>query len=183
VTASILVSQYLEELRTAARIAPVLDLACGTGRNGLFLVENDIPVVFADIRQDALDQVRESLDQKPPAAQQGSELWRVDFEESGSKALGAKSYGAILVFRYLHRPLMAAIERAVIPGGLIIYETFTVEQPKFGRPTNPDFLLEPGELPRHFPGWNILHEFEGEAHNINTGNTQAIAQMVARKPG
>jgi len=164
-------------------MAPVLDLACGTGRNGLLLVEHNIPVVFADIRQDALDQVRESLAKNRLAGQQTSELWQVDFEAPDSSALEEESYGAILVFRYLHRPLMAALERAVVPGGLVIYETFTVEQPKFGRPTNPDFLLEADELPRHFSEWDILHQFEGEALNVNTEKTQAIAQLVARKPG
>jgi hypothetical protein len=77
---------------------------------------------------------------------------------------------------------MAAIKDSVQPGGLVVYETFTVDQPRFGRPSNPNFLLRPGELENTFYNWEILHSFEGVAISASSGQEQAIAQVVARKP-
>ena len=136
-------------------------------------------MVFADIRPEALTEIDAALD-----AGSGSTagLWRGDLESGSEDPLAGERFGAVLVFRYLHRPLMPAIARAVLPGGLVVYETFTVDQPRFGRPTNPDYLLQHGELPCHFDGWQLLHTFEGEVRNPNTGHNQAIAQLVARNP-
>ena len=77
---------------------------------------------------------------------------------------------------------MSAIKRSVQPGGLVIYETFTVDQPRFGRPSNANFLLQPGELEETFKGWEILHSFEGLSISELSGQQQAIAQIVARRP-
>ena len=70
-------------------------------------------------------------------------------------------FSAIIVFRYLHRPLFRALRNAVTPGGLVIYETFTTANREFGRPRSKDFLLLPGELKSLFQDWEIIHEFEG----------------------
>ena len=179
-----LIRQYLEPLRLASALGRVLDLACGSGRNGLFLAARGIPVTFADIRRDALDQVATALEQSDSGvAPATGSLWQVDFEQGSPDPLRGRRFGAVLVFRYLHRPLMEAIARAILPGGLVVYETFTIEQPRFGRPRNPDFLLRSGELPGYFPGWEELHRFEGEVRDPASGKQQAIAQFVARKPG
>ena len=87
-----------------------------------------------------------------------------------------------MAFRYLHRPLMPAIRQSLLPGGILLYETFTVDQPAFGRPKNPDYLLRHGELQAYFGDWNILHYFEGVRGKPETGDQQAIAQIVAQKP-
>jgi hypothetical protein len=87
-------------------------------------------------------------------------------------------YKGILVFRYLHRPLIPCINKALIKGGILIYETFTIEQPKFGKPHNPEFLLNPGELLEWFKDWEIIHHFEG----IKEDPKRAVAQIVCRKP-
>lgn len=175
--ASTLVKQTLPDIREAGLSGPVLDLACGKGRNGLYLVTQGQHVVFADRQQALLDKLATDLKTNPLA-----DYWCVDFEAHGRNPLEGLSFCAILVFRYLHRPLLPAIKRAVRPGGLIIYETFTVDQPRFGRPTNPDFLLRAGELKDCFQGWQILHEFEGPSTSESSGQQQAIAQIVARRP-
>lgn len=177
-SAAQLVTDHLELLRRAATLGPVLDLACGSGRNGLYLAQQGIPVVFADIRAQALDEVAAALGDASAAR-----LWQVDFEQGGTNPLAGEQFGAILVFRYLHRPLMPAIANAVAPGGLVVYETFTVEQARHGRPRNPDYLLRHEELPESFRGWQLLHYFEGEVRDRDTGNIQALARLVARKPG
>jgi tellurite methyltransferase len=179
-----LLAQYLDLLAQASTRAPVLDLACGRGRNGLFLVENRVPVIFADADEQALGSVREALDADPIARQEASaRLWQVDLELPGSQPFGDRMFGAILVYRYLHRPLFDAIKRATCPGGVVIYETFTVDQPQFGRPTNPDYLLRHGELSGVFETWDILHSFEGVIDSRQSGTSpQAVARIVARKP-
>jgi hypothetical protein len=84
----------------------------------------------------------------------------------------------VLGFCYLHRPLFPLFKEAVIPGGLVVYETFTTGQRQFGRPNNPDFLLQPGELAALFDDWEIIFQFEGVAKDPD----RCIAQVVARKP-
>jgi tellurite methyltransferase len=164
-------------LQATGNNGPVLDLACGSGRNGIHLVSQGQSVVFADRQQAKLDEIARHL--------QGNELatfWAVDLEHPERNPLTGRSFASILVFRYLHRPLMAAIKESVQPGGLVVYETFTVDQPRFGRPSNPEFLLRPEELEETFYSWEIIHSFEGVAICETSGREQAIAQIVARKP-
>lgn len=181
---STLLNNYLSELENlnATSVQPILDLACGSGRNGLYLVDNNIPVTFADIKPEALGQVQQSLSYLEPRKQQLANCWQVDFEQGQLASLAGKSFAAIMVFRYLHRPLFEQLKAAVKPGGIVIYETFTEQQAQFGRPKNPDFLLKAGELREVFSGWKIIHSFEGVIPSANTEGKQAIAQIVAVKP-
>ena len=103
----------------------------------------------------------------------------MDLEEGEENPLPEETYTGIMVFRYLHRPLMPNIKKALQGGGILLYETFTVDQPRFGRPHNPDFLLKPGELLSWFGDWDIIHHFEG----IKEKPKRAIAQLVCRKKG
>ena len=82
-----------------------------------------------------------------------------------------------MIFRYLHRPLISCIKKALKKGGVLIYETYTVWQPQFGKPNNPDFLLKPEELRNWFIDWEIIYYFEG----IKENPKRAIAQIVCRK--
>jgi SAM-dependent methyltransferase len=152
---------------------PVLDLACGEGRNGVYLAQKGFKVVCCDISPQNLREAK-NLAQRNGT---GIEVWQVDLEKEGSNPLPRDNYGAILVFRYLHRPLMGGIKKALKNGGLLVYETFTVEQPKFGKPRNPNFLLNPGELLQTFEDWEVIHYFEG----IKENPTRAVAQIVCRK--
>lgn len=96
--------------------------------------------------------------------------------EAGAVDLGDGRFDVIVVTHYLHRPLMAALVRALAPGGLLIYETFTTAQAARGRPTNPAYLLEPGELRRLVAPLDILASREGEAEG------RMVASVVARRP-
>ena len=174
-------SQYIKQLKSLStdKQATVLDLACGSGRNGLYLIENNIPVTFADVNSAAIEQVQQLASMANNTQQ--ADFWSIDFEQEGISPLAGKYFAAILVFRYLHRPLFEQIKQAILPNGIIIYETFTTAQAQFGRPKNPDFLLNPGELVDIFSDWKILHRFEGVIELAN-GSKQAIAQIVAIKP-
>ena len=66
--------------------------------------------------------------------------------ENGAVAVRARRYAAVVVANYLHRPLFPELLAALAPGGVLIYETFAAGNERYGRPSNPDFLLRPGEL-------------------------------------
>ena len=153
---------------------PVLDLACGDGHNGVFLAGKGFSVSCWDVSSDALSRARRS------AAEHGVEITfrQVNLEREGDNPLPKDAFEGIMVFRYLHRPLIDCIKKALNKGGILIYETFTVDQPKFGKPHNPNFLLKRGELFEWFSDWDILHHFEG----IMSVPERAVAQIVCRKP-
>jgi SAM-dependent methyltransferase len=115
----------------------VLDLACGSGRHTRFLRGRGHRVVAVD--RD-LGGVADLADD--PAV----ELVAVDLEDGRPFPLADRGFDGVVVTRYLHRPLLPALVAAVAPGGLLIYETFARGHERLGRPTNPDFLLLPGEL-------------------------------------
>lgn len=95
--------------------------------------------------------------------------------ESGKAALGEQDHDGIVVVHYLHRPLFRELARALKPGGLLVYETFTVQQAALGRPRSPRFLLEPGELARLVAPLEVLRQREGEFEGC------CVAGVVARR--
>jgi tellurite methyltransferase len=153
---------------------PILDLACGDGHNGVFLATKDLPVICCDISEGALSRAEKLASENRVKVG----LWQVDLEAEAANPLQEDLYGGILVFRYLHRPLISCIKKALKKGGILIYETFTVDQPKFGKPHNPNFLLEQGELLGWFEDWEIVSDFEG----VKQDPERAVAQVVCRKP-
>lgn len=155
--------------------SPVLDLACGEGHNGIVLALKGCRIVLADRSSAALEKARELAS----ALNAPVTIWQVDLEQKGLNPLEGKSYSGILVFRYLHRPLFPYIVEALMPGGILAFETFTLEQAKFGKPRNPDHLLKPGELREWFGGWSVIHYHEG----IFMNPKRAVAGIVCRKPG
>jgi SAM-dependent methyltransferase len=128
----------------------VLDVASGRGRNAVFLAQRGW-------RVHAVDRDARALESLPPAI--SSE--QMDLE-AGDVSLGDGVYDAVIVFNYLHRPLMPAIVKAVAADGVLIYETFTRAQSGRGRPSNPDFLLEEGELASLVAPLRVLRVREGE---------------------
>jgi tellurite methyltransferase len=153
---------------------PVLDLACGSGHNGIYLATKGLEVVLADSSEQALKRASRLAEQKGVKVS----LFQVDLEKTTDNPLQEDAYSAILAFRYLHRPLMPCLKKALTRGGLLMYETFTVDQFRFGKPRNPDFLLRPGELMGWFEHWQVIHTFEG----IQENPKRAVAQIVCRKP-
>ena len=154
---------------------PVLDLACGKGQNGLYLVAQNIETIFADINPNHLDNLiaEHNIDK--------IHCWLADFESTptlDALKLEAMRLQAVVVFRYLHRPLFDALKKAVKPGGYVIYETFTEANREFGRPHRDQFLLKENELKRVFKDWDCIFYFEG----IKQNPKRAIAQIVCQKP-
>lgn len=168
--------QHLPVLREAARLGPLVDLACGRGRNTLAVADAGLDCIGFDRQGAFLQELRGAGE-----AESGRiAVVRCDLEGGGSLPLKTGSCGAILVFRFLFRPLAPAIERALAPGGVLLYETFTRDQPAHGwGPQRPEFLLEPGELPRLFPNLQRLHHDEDP---VATPRPEASARLAARRP-
>jgi tellurite methyltransferase len=169
-----LLEQYADLFSGLPQSGPILDVACGVGHNGIFLARRGLSVVCCDRSEENLEAAR-SLAVKNGVA---IATWRVDLEIPGKNALPVDHYGGIIVFRYLHRPLMSCMKKALQENGILIYETYTHDQPRFGKPNNPDFLLRPSELRDWFKGWEVIHYFEGLAE----APIRAVAQLVCRKP-
>ena len=114
----------------------VLDLACGGGRHARLFAARGCRVTAVD-RDPTLAQVF--------AGERNIDFITADLE-IGAWPLGDARFDVIVVTHYLHRPLFPALEAALAPGGLLIYETFAAGNAAFGKPSNPDYLLQPREL-------------------------------------
>ena len=95
--------------------------------------------------------------------------------EHDPPVIAGGSFDVVLVFNYLHRPLLPAIVDAVAPGGLLFYETFTVDQAPRGRPTNPAYLLQHDELPQLVAPLAVIRARDGEVWG------RMMAGVVARR--
>lgn len=167
--------QHREELRATAALGPLLDLACGRGRHALAAARDGAPTLAVDRNPDFL---RELSDRAREGALPLRAL-RADLESGPAIPLRPGSCGAVLVFRFLSRPLAAQIEQVLAPGGLLLYETFTIHQRELGYgPSNPSFLLRPGELPGLFPGLEPIYSWEGLTHG---DKPWAVARLAARR--
>ena len=150
--------------------AVALDLACGRGRNALWLAERCASVLALDRDPAAVDQLRaDAVNRRLPIAALVTDL------ESGVTSLATSAFDVVVVIHYLHRPLFPALIAALKPGGVLVYETFTRAQAARGKPTNPDFLLEEGELRRLVAPLEILDWREG------VFEARDIASVVARR--
>jgi SAM-dependent methyltransferase len=163
----------LESLDRVPPEGDALDVAMGRGRHALELAARGFNVVGLDNDRRAMAEARRR------ARERGLELdtWFVDLEAEGAR-LPEDEFDLVLVVNFLWRPLMPALERALRPGGHLLYETFTRRQAEIGRPTNPDYLLEPGELRQTFSRLEILHCWEGL-----TAGPAHRAHLLARRSG
>ena len=126
-------------VRFAPLVCPggtVLDVACGSGRHARFLAAKGCRVLAVDIDAESV----RSMDGTAGIETRVADLEGAPWPFSGRR------FDGIVVTRYLHRPLLAPLLDAIAPGGVLIYETFAAGNEHYGRPRNPDFLLQPGEL-------------------------------------
>jgi SAM-dependent methyltransferase len=126
-------------LRWAVQVGagPVLDLACGEGRHSRVFAAQGREVLAVDRSAAALSAL---------AGVHGVRTLQADLENGSPWPLAGQRFAAVLVTNYLHRPLFPLIQASLSPGGMLIYETFMLGNERFGKPSNPDFLLQAGEL-------------------------------------
>jgi SAM-dependent methyltransferase len=164
-----------ERIADAARRGPLLDLACGRGRHALACARAGVRSIGIDRDAAAL----RGLAAEASAARLPLAALRADLETAHGIPVRTGSCGVILVFRFLFRPLAPAIVRALAPGGLLVYETFTVAQRALGRgPRRSEFLLEPGELQALFAELEPLESWEGRTPGPSP---ECVARLLARR--
>ena len=150
----------------------VLDLAAGSGRHTRYFKGLGCKVT-------ALDQDISGLQDLVEA---GVEVLAIDLEDGSPWPLGAREFDGIVVTNYLHRPLFPPLAGTLAAGGVLIYETFGVGNERFGRPSNPNFLLRPGELEQLAAahGLQVLAYACGEVAEPKRAITQRmVAQRLA----
>ena len=131
----------------------VLDLACGSGRHAKWLAQQGYQV-------DALD--RDPIATSSMQGIDGIRIQQTDLETAEPPSF-EHSYDGIIVSRYLHRPLLTSLATILKPGGILIYETFMRGNERYGKPSNPDFLLMPDELMNTYsPLLNVISFEQGE---------------------
>ncbi|MCY7308897.1 MAG: class I SAM-dependent methyltransferase [Rhodoferax sp.] len=156
----------------------LLDLACGRGRHLRWFAALGHPVTGVDQSTDALQAVGDL------AAAGHAVLVQADIEEGTWPLLGADgplTYDAVVVTNYLWRPLLPTILRSVAPSGILLYETFAIDQATVGRPSRPDFLLRPGELLQQCASMRIV-AFEDGFCSGPDRFVQRIAAVQAAAP-
>jgi SAM-dependent methyltransferase len=176
----------LTELWPLLPTGAALDLACGRGRNAIFLAEHGRPVTAVDWSAAALAILEEraqnlripvrrirGMEKVRQATRLGIDLVQADLERA---ELEVNGYFVILCVQYLQRSLFPQICRALRPGGMLLFETYTKAQLDFSSgPRDPAHLLDRGELRRAFPELQTVFYRELRAE-------QGIASLAARKP-
>lgn len=147
----------------------VLDLACGHGRHARLLVGKGFRVEAVDRDADAVASL---------AGLAGIST-RVADLESAPWPYAAQCFDGVVVANYLFRPLFGALIGALKPGGVLIYETFMVGNERFGRPANPEFLLQPGELLNLVrPSLTVIAFEQGQVDNPKPAYIQRICAIA-----
>ena len=148
-----------------------LDIAMGEGRNAVFLAKNGFDVDGCDISEIA---VKKALD----LAKESNVKIHAFVADLETCKLPKDTYDVIACFYYLQRDLVPQMKEALKPGGMIIYETYTIENLELGfeGPKNKDYLLKPNELLDLFKGLKIIYYRE-----LVLNNKKAVASLIAKK--
>ena len=155
------VVRFAPKIRTGGT---VLDLAAGGGRHARYLRELGFRVSAVDIDLSKMSDL---------ADDDGVELVEADLE-AGPWPFPGRRFDGIVVTNYLHRPLLSMLAESLAPGGLLIYETFAEGNARYGRPSNPEFLVREGELLSAFSELNVL-EYE---HGFEEQPRPAVRQRI-----
>jgi tellurite methyltransferase len=160
-------------IETAKQLKPgkALDLACGTGRNALWLAKHGWSVTAVDASSAAI----ETLGAKASQFGLNVDAQQVDLD-GGEYPIEPSAWDLIAICYYLQRDLFEPAKRGIVPGGVllaIVHITEPREEPTHTR-------ARPGELRKYFDSWEILHYYEGKPND--TAHRRSVAEIVARRP-
>ena len=169
-----LLSEWLPRLP----VGRALDVACGAGRNALYLAANGYGVDALDVSDVALARAKRSAEER------GVDVdWIcADLDEPRGAALPRVDYDLIIWVRYIHRDLMPYLVERLRPGGVLLCEQHLLTEATVAGPRNPAFRLAPGELELMARDLQVLHYNEGPIVDPD-GRAVALAQLVATAPG
>jgi SAM-dependent methyltransferase len=159
-------SAWVERWAPLITRGTVLDVACGSGRHANFFLSRGLQVVAVD---------------REPQIIHGARFIQADLENGDPWPLPGEKFEGVVVTNYLHRPLFPRLIEALAPGGVLLYETFMLGNERFGRPSNPEFLLRPGELREAFAGLTVKGFEEGEVAQPKPAMIQRLCAVQAGK--
>ena len=163
-------AQFLVENIELLPKGRALDVAMGTGRNAIYLAKMGFEVEGVDMSPEAVNTALESAEKVGITIRaQVADLEVNYYIEKGA-------YDVIICFNYLQRSLISQIKDGLRQGGIVVYETFIIDQVQFGKPKNPDYLLRHNELLNMFRDFRCLRYREG----IIEGR-KAVASIIAQK--
>lgn len=171
----------IEQLHRLPR-GTVLDVAAGDGRHALYLASRGY-------RVDAVDRDAAALEQLEAAARSrgydtiATRIVDLELPPPHEPDLGKERYDVILVFFYLYRPLFPLLRAALKPGGVLVYETFTIDNHlRHQHPKRREFCLAPNELLGLASGLRIVHYDEGGRPDNRNATVIHTARLIACKP-
>ena len=175
-------SPFLESHLLRLPHGKILDVAAGRGRHALYLASKGFSVHGIDQDADALKNLQEHA-RKAGLSSISTECIDLEMNPNNPPDLGTALYDVIIVFFYLYRPLFPRLVKALKSGGVIMYETFLLDNHVLRQhPRRKEFCLESNELLSLFEGLRILHYEEGD-HEDPAGKEGAFtARALARKP-
>jgi SAM-dependent methyltransferase len=144
----------------------VLDVACGGGRHSSFFLGRNLKVVAVDREAQVIP---------------GARFIQADLENGSPWPLPGERFEGIVVTNYLNRPLMKTLKESLTEGGVLIYETFMQGNERFGKPSNPAFLLRPGELLEVFKELRVKGFEEGAVAEPKPAMIQRLCAVRAGK--
>ncbi len=166
----------VEHERLLAGGGRALDVACGDGRNALYLAQLGYMVDAIDVSDVAIDALRATTEARGLTMTIVPRV--VDLER---EPLPAGPYDVIVMTNFLQRDLFGPLQDALAPGGLLVFETLAqVHVDELGHRFNPDYLVQPGELLRAFPRLEVVAQQEGVVERA--GSPRGVAGVVARRP-
>ena len=163
-------SQFLVENINLLPKGRALDLAMGSGRNSIYLAKRGFEVEGVDLSPEAVSEAIKGAEK----ARVTIKAHIVNLEKDFHIKSGA--YDLIICFNYLQRSLTQQIKDGLRVGGVVVYETFIIDHARFGKPNNPNYLLEHNELLWMFKEFRCLLYREGIFED-----KKAIASIVAEK--
>lgn len=163
-------AQFLVENVELLPKGRVLDVAMGSGRNAIYLARLGFEVEGVDMSPEAVNTALES------AEKVGVTIRAQVADLEGNYYIEKGAYDVIICLNYLQRSLISQIKDGLRQGGMVIYETFIIDQVQFGKPKNPDYLLRHNELLNMFRDFRCLRYREGVIKG-----PRAIASIVAQK--
>ena len=142
----------------------VLDVACGSGRHANLFLHRNLKVAAVDREEKVIP---------------GARFVQADLEDGSPWPFPGERFQGIVVTNYLHRPLFPVLQDALAKEGVLIYETFMAGNERYGKPSNPKFLLRPGELRQAFKDLAVKAFEEGEVSEPKPAMIQRLCAVRA----
>jgi SAM-dependent methyltransferase len=157
------------------RIPPgrALDVACGAGRNALYLAKRGFGVDAVDISAEALDRARESARRSSLVVN----WWEQDLDQA---LVLENLYQLMVIIRYVNLPLISRLIGCLAPGGFLVCEQHLLTSASVIGPTSPTYRVKPGELTAVSARLQIHYLYEGPVTDPD-GQVAALARLVAQK--